>query len=243
MSYKKFVVCSDFHGDKHDRKAVSAFYQFVKHWKPNIKIFAGDLWDFRPIRKGAEKEEKREIMGDDLFEGENFLDEFQPHYFLRGNHDERLWDLREIEDGVIGDFAREGCKSLENKIEKMKCRMLPYNKRYGILKIGHLKILHGYCTGVYSSRKHAQIYGSCLYGHTHAIDEHAIEGQERRVARNIGCLCDLDMEYARAKPGAMRWAHGWAYGVIYERSGLYYVWQAENIGGRYIVPSDLKEIK
>ena len=243
MKFKRFIVCADVHGDMQDKKAVAAFLKFNEMWGAKIRVFAGDLWDFRSMRKGAGDDEKRDSMAWDLAMGEDFLDAFRPTHFLRGNHDERLWDMAEHKDGIIGDFARKWSKELESKIRKLGCDMYPYDKRKGIVRIGHLKIIHGFATGVYAARKHGQIYGSCLFGHTHSIDEHAVEGIERRVARNIGCLCSLDMGYNRHQPGTLKWAHGWAYGVVNERTGDYRVFQAERVGGSFYLPTNFVEIK
>jgi hypothetical protein len=40
----------------------------------------------------------------------------------------------------------------------------------------------------------------------------------------------------------LRHAHGWAYGVIDEATGQYNVWQAEQIGGKWMLPSNIVEL-
>jgi len=245
MKFKRFIVCADLHGDMQDKKAVSAFLRFNKTWDAQIRVFGGDLFDFRAIRKGASKEEQSESMDRDLDAGEKFLGDFKPTHFLRGNHDERLWDLARDGKGLFGDHAKAGVREIEDIVKDLGCKMYPYNKRTGIVRIGHLQIIHGFATGVGAARKHAHAFGSCLFGHTHSIDEHAAEGIERRVARNIGCLCRLDMDYNRHHIAALRHAHGWAYGVVNERTGLYHVLQAERVAGKFVLPiiTDFVEMK
>jgi predicted phosphodiesterase len=237
--WQRFVVCSDLHGDMHDPSAVSALHKFCKHWKPELRIFAGDLWDFRAFRKGASDEEKRESMAVDFTDGMEFLREFQPRYFLRGNHDERLWDKAHDRNGVVSDHAQKLVGELDDELRKLGTTLLPYHKRLGVLVIGHLKVLHGFSCGIYATRQTALVYGASLMGHVHTIDEHAIPGLERRVARAIGCLCKLDMDYNSRSPNTLRQAHGFAFGVLNKRNGDYLCWQAEEIGGKWIVPSDL----
>lgn len=242
MSYKKFIVASDVHGDQQDAKANAALFKFIKVWNPDIRIMAGDLWDFRPLRGKASDDEKRESMREDFESGMDWVNKFKPNYFLRGNHDERLWELASHGDGVRSDYAQQVIGDVEKELRGLRCSMLPYHKRDGLLRIGSLKVIHGFSCGVYATRQTALIYGSCLMGHVHTIDEHAIAGIERRVARAIGCLCRLDMDYNARMPMTLRHAHGFAYGVVNEKSGEYHVWQAEEINGKWVLPSDIVTI-
>lgn len=239
--WEKFVACFDVHGDQQDPKAVEPFLKFVDLWKPKIRIFGGDLWDFRPLRRKASDDERRESMRKDFEAGIKFLTRYQPHYFIRGNHDERLWELAERDDGARSDYAITGITEIHAALSKLKCKMLPYHKR-AVLRIGHLKVLHGFFCGIYAARQHALTYGSCLFGHVHDITEHSIPGLERRVARCCGALCNLDMDYAARSPNTLRQAHGWAYGVINTKTGAYHVWQAERIHGHFMIPTDMIEL-
>ena len=242
MSLVRFQIGSDIHGDMQDPGAVEAFFKFADIWKPKIRICAGDLWDFRPLRKGASDDEKRESVREDLNAGKRWFNRFKPTHFLRGNHDERLWELAERGNGVMADYAQEGIGEINAMVEHHKCQMLPYHKRNGVLRLGHLKVLHGFASGIYAARQHALIYGSCLFGHVHSIDEHAIPGLERRVARCIGALCRLDMEYNARHMNTLKQAHGFCYGVLNDKTGNYLVMQAEEIDGEWILPSELKKL-
>lgn len=241
MSWKRFIVGADLHGDKQHRPTAKLFLDFCQHWKPQIKIFAGDAFDFRPLRKGASEDERHESMSKDFNDGMAWIKEFQPHYFLRGNHDERLWDLRDSGKGVESDYALRGTIEVTDELGKMGCKMLPYHKRNGVLRIGHLKVLHGFHSGVFAARQAAQVYGSSLMGHTHVIDQHPVPGLERRVARIIGCLCLLDMDYNARQPNSLRQAHGFCYGVTNDKTGSFHCWQGEEIAGKWFLPTDIVE--
>jgi hypothetical protein len=241
MRFKKFLVCSDLHGDMQDKTAVDALFKFCDSWKPEVRVFAGDLWDFRPLRRRADEHEKRERMQHDYDAGMMFLKRFRPQTFLLGNHDQRLWDLRDNGQGVVADYAETGVREIENECDKLKCKIYPYDKRRGIFRLGHLKVIHGFFAGVTAVRRTAQAYGSVLMGHGHAIDQASIEGVEKRIGRMIGALCRLDMDYNRAQVGSLRHAHGWAFGVVAD-SGAYQVWQAESVHNKWIVPTGVKEL-
>lgn len=235
---KRFLVCGDNHGDMQDDSAVAAFFKFDALWKPQLRIHLGDLFDFRPLRGGASDDERRESMRADYKAGIAFAKRWKPDYYLRGNHCERLWYLRDRGNGVASDYAAELIESVEKEFTTLKCRVLPYHKRDGVLRIGHLKCIHGFHAGVFATRQSALIYGSVLMGHTHTVDEHAIPGIERRVARSIGALCKLDMDYNARQPLSLRHAHGFAYGVLHD-NGSYQVWQAEEIKNKWTVATEV----
>jgi hypothetical protein len=242
MSLTRFLFATDLHGDMQDAGAVAALHEFTKAWKPSIRVFGGDLFDFRNLRRGASAEERSESMSMDVDAGLRFLTSFRPNYYLRGNHCERLWDLAVNGKGVEADYAQKGVRDIEARCAKMKCEVLPYHKRDGVLKIGHLKMLHGFYAGITATRQHGLTYGACLHGHTHTIDEASVAGLERRAARGVGALCKLDMPYNSRMPVTLRHAHGWAYGVINDKTGSYHVWQAEKIDDLWLLPSSIKSL-
>lgn len=240
--FQKFQIGFDVHGDQQDSAANKVFFDFAKIWKPEIRIMGGDLFDFRPLRKGAGAEELREKIGDDLTAGKRWFNRFAPTHFLRGNHCERLWEKAEEDSGLTSELAQKGVEEIKDLVRAHNCRMLPYHKRDGVLRLGNLKILHGFFCGVYAARQHALVYGSCLFGHVHRIDEHSIAGLDRRVARACGALCKLDMDYNSRQPNTLAQSHGFPYGIINKATGKYHVWQAECVDGAWMLPSDFTEL-
>lgn len=241
-NWKPFVFASDIHGDEQDAGANRAFWRFMDLWKPKIRVLGGDLFDFRALRTKADEDEKRESMRKDFEAGREWLLRFAPQHFLHGNHDERLWYLREKAKGPLSDYAADRIALIDADCTKLKCRQYPYDKKHGIAHIGNLKCLHGYATGIGAARKHVQVYGSCVFGHGHSIQHASIEGVEDRVGRMAGCLCNLDLQYASTKIGALLWRHGWVYGAINERTGNYQAFQAECIEGKYLLAKELVEL-
>ena len=88
---KSFVFASDLHGDKQNHEAVEALLKFTKEFNPDVRIFGGDLFDFSPLMRSADAAEKNASMEADVESGMEFLQKFEPNYFLLGNHDDRLW--------------------------------------------------------------------------------------------------------------------------------------------------------
>jgi hypothetical protein len=242
MSLTKFIFASDVHGDQQEPAANEVLFDFIDIWKPKLRVFGGDLWDFRALRKAANEDERRESMEADYKAGLKWIKRFKPHVFLRGNHDERLWELAASNKGVQSDYAMKGVVEILTLMDKMKCKMLPYHHRDGIYRLGSLKMLHGFHCGMNAARQTALVYGSSLIGHVHTIDEHSIPGLERRVARSVGCLCKLSMDYQIRIPSHLRHSHGFAFGVVNEKTGNFFVWQAESVDGKWILPSDIIEL-
>ncbi len=241
--WKRWVGGYDIHGINQHRPSNEAFFRFVAHWKPHYRICGGDVWDFKQLRKKADAYEKRESMAQDVAEGQLWLERFKPTVFLRGNHDERLWDLAEQGEGVVADYAKVGVARLERVVNKLRCQMYGYNKRTGVYHLGSLKFIHGYLTGVTAARRTALIYGSVVMGHGHGIQSATIESVEQRSGFMCGCLCELELGYNRAHAGTLNHENGWCFGVTNTRTGSFQYWQARRIDGVWVVPSTLEIIE
>ena len=241
--WKPFTIVGDNHGDMEDKEAVKIFHKFVKDYQPTIRIHLGDNWDFRPLRSKASKIEQLELMMPDFKQGIEFIKKYRPTHFLRGNHDERLWDLAKRNEGMLSEFADRLVHNIEYILKQFKAPILPYDKRNGVLQIGKLRVIHGYTHGVNAAKRSAEAYGSVIMGHVHSTQTSSIPGLDYRVGRSNGCLCRLDMEYSRATMASLAHNHGWAYGIINSNTGEYGIWQAENINGLWMFPKDIKIMK
>jgi hypothetical protein len=240
---QRFVVVSDNHGDMADAASVGALWSFMKEWKPEIRVHAGDNYDFRNLRKGASDEEKAASLADDWEAGNDFLRRFfdggASNHFLRGNHDERIYDFAGNATGVIRDYANDGIKQLEATVKKCRAKMLPYDSDLGVLDLGKLSVVDGFHAGVGACRTHAAIYGNAIFGHVHTIETASVASREPAEARSIGCLCKRDMDYVNKKTGKLRWAQGWAYGLLFA-DGTYQLFQTRNIGGQFYAATEIK---
>ena len=240
--WKRFAVGFDIHGSEQDPRANAAFFKHMDLWKPDVRVCGGDLFDFAPLRKKADADERKQSMREDFEAGKHWLEKFRATHYLRGNHCERLWDLAERGDGVLQDYAVSAIGEVQKLVKGLGCRMLPYDVSTGVLHLGKLKVIHGFVSGVNAARRSALAYGSVLIGHGHGIQHVSIEGIENRMGRMCGCLCKIDPAYARASIARLAWRHGWSFGVVHQQSGLYHVWQAEQVNGIWVVPSDVVQL-
>ena len=227
---KKFIFATDLHGDVQDHDTVNVLLEYTDMYKPDIKVFGGDLFDFRNIRRGAGPAEKQDSMAADVECGMEFLDKFKPNVLLLGNHDKRLWDTASHHtNGIVQDAAKLGVRSILQKCKSIKCKVLPYDASVGYYDLGNIRFIHGYHSGVYASKKHAEIYapsaGICLHGHTHAIQYHSIATIKGGTGMGVGCLAQTDMEYNKHQTGRMLHQNGFAYG--YSDGSDWQVFQAK----------------
>ena len=208
----------------------------------------GDLFDFRGLRKKADKAEQAESLSDDVACGIEFLSKWMAgkgtKVWLRGNHCQRLWDVAESEagDGLKRDAARKGVEELDDLCKEYRIKTYPYSKRTGLHREGKLCFLHGYAAGVSALRKTLQSYGeNIIMGHTHTIQSVSVEGLTPKQGWVAGCLCQLDYEYNRSMLGTLNHENGWVYGLIFD-DGNFAVYQARQIAGKWILPTEFKEI-
>lgn len=240
---RRFVVASDIHGSEQDERACNACLAFVKDFNPQVRVIAGDLWDFGAIRKGASDDERSLSMRDDFEAGRAFANAFfkggEKNHLMLGNHDVRAYDLQYSSDAVRKDLGQKMVDDIKVVARQNKATLTPYDSRHGVLRLGHLSVVHGYHTGASACASHSRIYGNVIFGHVHSIESFQTPGLKQQEARAIGCLCKLDMEYANRKTGKLRWGHGFAYGWLFE-DGTYQLHQARDVGGKFYASSEVK---
>lgn len=240
---KRFQIVSDIHGSLADERATEASLAFAKEFRPEIRVIAGDLWDFAAIRRGASDDERALSMRDDFEAGAEYADRFfkggTEKVLMLGNHDHRPQLLAQSADGVRRDLGQQMVKDIAYVARRNKAALLPYDSREGVFRIGHLSIVHGFHTGMSACAHHARIYGNVVFGHVHSIESYQTPGLEQREARSIGCLCKLNPEYANTKTGKLRWAHGWAAGYVFD-DGTYSLFQVRGIDGKFYAPTGFK---
>lgn len=234
---RRFVVCSDIHGDMQDRASVAALFGFLDVFNPEIRVIAGDLWDFRAIRRGASADERAEGLEPDWKAGEAFAARFfaggVSNHFLRGNHDERAYHLLGSRTDAVGrEYGAVAVERIRANVARWKAKMLPYDAAKGVLKLGKLSVIHGYHAGASAARQHAAVYGNCIFGHVHTIESAPVASLEPAEARSIGCMCRRDMDYMAAHTAKLRWGQGWAYGHLHA-DGSYTLFQARKVRGRF----------
>lgn len=224
---KSFIFASDLHGDKQDHEAVEELLKFTEEFKPDVKIFGGDLFDFSPLMRTADTAEKNASMEADVEAGMEFLKTWSPDHFLLGNHDDRLWQTSEKHSiGIIRDTAKMGIKDIERTCRSIKCKMYPYDVDKGILSLGKINFCHGFYHGITATKRHAETFGKqgglVVHGHIHSIQFASVPKLGGCMGVSAGCLATTAMDWNRAKVNRLAHEAGWVYGYYSKKSWACY---------------------
>jgi predicted phosphodiesterase len=244
MGRKRFVIVGDNHGNEIDTELEPKFFAWLKDFNPQLRIHAGDCFNFAALRRKASDAEKAEALSPDIEAGKDFLRKFfsggEENHFLRGNHDERIYFLtHEAHDARLRELGANLCRDIEAHVRKLRARMLPYDKRAGVLDTHGVRVIHGFSAGVNAARKFAATYGTCAFAHTHSMDVVPFERWPSPVtAYGTGCLCVPDQGYNAAQIGALRHEQGWLYGFTDENHATYH--QARHQNGRVAAATDFR---
>ena len=216
-----FIAASDYHGSHRDAAAESAFFSAVSVIDPRNKhkrLMLGDLFNLAALRKGADEDDRRNALCEDIGLGLAFLEKFKPTVLLLGNHDQRLYDAVSSQgmgkSGPMSELCASYVEDLKRVCKALKCVILPYDKRKGVYKIGSLSFAHGFGHGSKLCENMASAYGDCVFGHGHKIVRNTVMRGRPVTGYQIGTLAQKDMHYVRSDLSALRQQHGFAYGVV-----------------------------
>ncbi len=244
MKLTKFVDIGDPHGDELNQDLAEAFFAWKKDFRPKLCVHGGDNWNFAALRKKASPDDKAQAISPDYVAGNDFLKRFfdgaEHRFFLRGNHDERIYNLvHTTTDAAQQHYATKMVQEIEVLTRKLRVNMIPYESRLGVLDYMGYRGLHGYASGVNAARKFAASYGTCAFHHTHSMDVGPFERwPEVDVAYGSGAMCILDQPYNGSMMGKLRHENGWIYGYTDGVRATYF--QARWKDGRVHVAEGVK---
>jgi hypothetical protein len=233
----RWIFVSDTHGDREDPAAMEAMYEFLNWWKPTVRIAGGDHGDFRSLREKASENERQESCEEDVAAMCRFFERYRPTVWTKGNHDDRVY--RVIDDPRTKGTLRDACRAFARRIESSlpeSCIRLPYALRRGAHRMGQMHFTHGYAHGKSAALDMVRTFGtSVVFGDLHRCEETPADDINGSIGMCAGCLCQLDMDYAKNTRGALRWSHGFVYGVM-DAHGNHHAWFARPRGGTCLLP-------
>lgn len=203
------IAVGDNHGCEADPVSVKCLFNFMADFKPQHRIHLGDCFDWTAIRTKANPSEESKGLGKDTEAGMRFLRRFRPTVFLMGNHEARLYQLRDKCVGTKREYAELCIDEVESKLDNLGCVVFPYHAHKGVYRLGGVSFLHGYSCGVAAAREHAAAYGTCVMGHLHRNEvrqARRVEGATCYVAG--GLYLHEAMTYAHTRLATLEWNHG-----------------------------------
>ena len=242
----RFVAFGDNHGDMADENAVEALVEFIKDYKPTVRVHLGDCFDFRSLRRGVGTDaEGSESLIADVEAGEDFLERTKPTVYLMGNHEHRALALQHSSGSAL---VRDYCADLYARIKTTAkaCgakTVLDYHAEKGVYRLGQVAFIHGYAHGLNATPEQGRHYadrgGALIHGHTHTLAQVNLTKAEGGAAFSAGCLCQKDaMAYASHRLATSRWGSGFAAGWVDGKD--WKVWLVHRVGTRWVWTTDLK---
>jgi hypothetical protein len=229
QTYKKFWIGFDKHNPDNDPLVDKIVTEFLTDFKPQFRIAGGDWMSCDQI-SGFSNESESDLLKE-FEQTERDIDRWKVTHYLEGNHEERI---RRI-GGQLDKRLRALADIKRNlHLADRRIPFLPYHPTGGVLEIGHLKVLHGFYCTEYLSRKMAEVYGTCVFGHAHRFQIFQPRSAfDTRVGFAIGMLGSLSQSYTENR-APMGWAQGFVFGYIH-RNGWFDLYPVRINAGRVCI--------
>jgi len=215
----KFMAVGCTHGDLIDKTAFKTFMSRRRHYKPEHMFHLGDAFEFTALRKGATDDEKRISIEKDIKEGlwmfsRIFKGIRGQRWFMRGNHCERLWQMKDKGTAIGREFANEKIYQIESFLADHDIQMKPYCSRKGVIMVNDTCLMHGYGHGLNAAKDHLKAYHhNLIFCHTHRAEHAVAPAWPKPIeALNIGCMRELYPEFASRGTSTLSWRHAFAKG-------------------------------
>jgi len=232
------VACS--HGHLIDEDSAKAVLKFKRDFNPHRTIHLGDFIDVSAFMGGHIASGEGADVSGDMESGIDFVRQLEPDIIFNGNHEDRLWKLRESSNRELVVYAASrAIDAIEYMARDLKAELVPYAgtfdpnswRTYGGTAFGH-----GFMFGEMCARDHAEMLGRpVVFGHAHKIIRQPARTLGAPEGICAGCLCSVPaMAYAKTRRQTAAWDNGWVFGEYTDKWCKLYVerrraWQPAEI--------------
>jgi hypothetical protein len=229
----KVVVQPDTHTPEHDEKAVGAFCEFLKFYKPHGLINLGDFMEMGSVSHWPSTDGEPKVFSEDIKKARAVLDQIDDaagpqcvyKRFIIGNHEDWLNQLltQKVPEFMYG-LEDVGINLKIQDILGLKdrgYRVIPLNE---ILRLGDAHFIHGYFCSTHHPKKHLDTFGvNIYYGHLHDVSSYSgVSVKGLHESMSLGCLRTLQAKFLKGKPN--NWSHAFgAFEFRYDGSYTRYV--------------------
>lgn len=209
------VGCS--HGHMIDSRAEKAVLEFREKWQPDTCIHLGDFLDLTCFRSGsAGTNDEAADPRPDVSHGLIFLERLRPNVVLCGNHEDRLWRLRDHPKAIVATLADCIIKEIERTVAACHGVLIPYDFK-AQYQLADCAFLHGWVFSENAIRDTAESYapqgGAVVFAHSHRAGMARGRRADNPLAFNTGTLMDpLNAAYAKARRATLSWSQGLVWG-------------------------------
>ena len=239
IKYKaKGVALYDIHYPLHDKACLNIVYDFIKDFRPDYLVYAGDQMDMDSIshfnkKKPKLKEGKRlakEYKGfqEDVLNRIGYILPLKcKKFFMIGNHEYRIERLLEESPEY------EGLIEVEKKLNLENYTIIPFND---VFNIGDMHFTHGWYYNMHYAKKTVLEAQKMIFvGHVHKPQLYTAVSPAYSLPKQcvgIGCLCNKNPSYLLDKPNA--WVHQFLFWYMFD-DGTFTYYTPTIINGRCII--------
>lgn len=213
--WRRWMALSCNHGIYGLPAAEQTVLQFVRDYRPHLRIHLGDNWDTTAWRAGARntRDEGADVAAD-WCRGAEFLGAYRPQLFFAGNHEHRIQRYLEHPSALLRAAAVGWVRDYDALMRRIGAECVPYHILTGWRLIGGAAFGHGYMFNEHAARDHAEMLGrTCVIGHLHTVASQPARVLGGPVGHCVGCLADImRLDYAASRRAVLRWANGFAFG-------------------------------
>lgn len=217
MKLRRVMAVGCTHGEFVHPDIRKQVLEFKRRFKPEIRFDLGDLIDTACFRRGATgTKDESARPGNDKAMAVRWLREYEPTHIAWGNHDWRLYDLRDHPKAIVAELAGLIWEDLQSEVRKLKAKTVPYDIQDGWHYLGGVAWGHGFMFNEFAVRDHAEMVG-CPVVMAHMHRPHHIPGRTLRDTHSfcVGAIADdRQLTYGRRRRASANHGHGIVYGEI-----------------------------
>lgn len=225
MKIERVVVVSDWHVPYHDADALRLALHITRQYDPHVLYLVGDIIDFYSLSRFDKDPNRLTELHLDIEATRQLLQHWREALpdtriiYLAGNHEQRLEKYLRTQAQALYNLPEVRLESLlrlkeyDIQFPRDKDGRAPdlwFHKRNFLITHGRISRKRA---GYSAHEMLLQTWCSGVMGHTHKlahVHTRKPDGRQYEWAE-IGCLCQLHMDYAPAPD----WQHGLAYIEFY----------------------------
>jgi hypothetical protein len=210
------VGCS--HGHLVSPQAREGVLRFRQDWRPDTVIHLGDFLDLTCFRSGAVggSDEGANPMPD-MSSGIAFLKELRPSMIFCGNHEDRLWKLRDHPKAIVAALAGMLVDEIETVAKQLRAELVPYDYR-AWRQVADCRFMHGTIFSESCVRDTAEAFappgGAVVFAHSHRCGMARGRRGDNPIGFNTGTLANIErLDYAKTRRQTLAWSGGFVWGI------------------------------
>ena len=214
---KRILVVSCSHGAHIDTESAETVIGFKRRYKPHMTIHLGDFIDLSAFMGSHLDKGHGDPIEPDLNQGLDFMRALEPNIVFLGNHEDRLYSLKQRGSELVRYAAAEVIKNIKVMVKDLKAELVPYSGTFDPKSwrlVGGTAFGHGFLFNEQAPRDHAEMLGRpIVMGHIQRLVSQPGRCLGAPEGISVGCLASIPaMHYAKNRRATVAWDNGFGYG-------------------------------